>query len=79
MADGMRCDADGNLWIGFGGGEGVDGVAVFAPDGKMIGRILMPERIANLTFGGARRNRLFMVGCQSLYSLYTDTQGATLG
>lgn len=79
MADGMRCDADGNLWIGFGGGEGVDGVAVFAPDGKMIGRILMPERIANLTFGGAKRNRLFMVGCQSLYSLYTDTQGATLG
>jgi gluconolactonase len=45
----------------------------------MIGRILMLERIANLTFGGAKRNRLFMVGCQSLYSLYTDTQGATLG
>jgi len=44
----------------------------------MIGRILMPERIANLTFGGAKRNRLFMVGCQSLYSLYADTQGAPL-
>lgn len=79
MVDGMRCDVDGNLWIGFGGGEGVDGVAVFASDGTMIGRILMPERIANLTFGGAKRNRLFMVGCQSLYSLYTDAQGATLG
>jgi len=49
------------------------------PDKTMIARIVIPERIANLTFGGAKRNRLFMVGCPSLYSLYTDTQGATLG
>jgi gluconolactonase len=78
-ADGMRCDRDGNLWIGMGGGEGNDGVAVYAPDGKMIGKINTPERVANLCFGGAKRNRLFMAGTTSLYSLYTDAQGATLG
>jgi gluconolactonase len=79
LADGMRCDTDGNLWIGFGGGEGVDGVAVYAPEGTMIGRILTPERVSNLCFGGIKRNRLFMTGSQSLYSLYTNAQGVTLG
>ncbi len=79
LADGMRCDTDGNLWIGFGGGEGIDGVAVYAPDGTMIGQILTPERVSNVCFGGAKRNRLFMTGSQSLYSLYTDAQGATVG
>ena len=78
-ADGMRCDRDGNLWVGMGGGEGNDGVAIYAPDGKMIGKINTPERVANLCFGGAKRNRLFMAGTTSLYSLYTDAQGATLG
>jgi gluconolactonase len=78
-ADGMRCDRDGNLWVGMGGGEGNDGVAVYAPDGKMIGKINTPERVANLCFGGAKRNRLFMCGTTSLYSLYTEAEGATLG
>ena len=56
----------------------LDGVAVFNPDGKLIGRILLPERCANLCFGGAKRNRLFMAGSQSVYSVYVNAQGATL-
>jgi gluconolactonase len=78
VPDGFRCDTDGNLWCGWGGGEGQDGVAVFNPDGKLIGRILLPERAANLCFGGAKRNRLFIAGSQSLYALYVNAQGATL-
>jgi gluconolactonase len=79
LPDGMRCDTDGNLWCGFGGGEGEDGVAIFMPDGKLIGRILLPERCANLCFGGLKRNRLFMAASQSLYSLYVNAQGAVSG
>jgi len=78
-ADGMRCDRDGNLWVGMGGGEGNDGVAVYASDGKTIGKINIPERVANLCFGGPKRNRLFMCGTTSLYSLYTEAEGTTLG
>ena len=78
IPDGFRCDADGNLWCGWGGGEGQDGVAVFNPEGALIGRILLPERAANLCFGGLKRNRLFMAGSQSLYALYVNAQGASL-
>jgi gluconolactonase len=78
IPDGFRCDTDGNLWCGWGGGEGEDGVAVFNPDGKLIGRVLLPERAANLCFGGAKRNRLFIAGSQSLYALHVNAQGATL-
>lgn len=78
VPDGFRCDTDGNLWCGFGGGEGHDGVAIFNPDGKLIGRILLPERCANLCFGGLKRNRLFLASSQSLYSIYVNAQGATL-
>ena len=79
MPDGIRCDTDGNVWAGYGGGEGQDGVAVFAPDGTMIGRIHLPERCANLCFGGAKRTRLFMAASQSLYALYVEAQGAPGG
>ena len=78
VPDGFRCDTDGNLWCGWGGGEGHDGVVVFTPDGKMVFRILLPERCANLCFGGPSRNRLFMAASQSVYALYVDAQGATL-
>jgi gluconolactonase len=78
-ADGIRCDTEGNVWAGFSGGEGEDGVAVFAPDGKLIGRILLPERCANLCFGGLKRNRLFMAASQSIYTLYVEAQGAAGG
>lgn len=78
--DGMRCDVDGNLWAGWGmGREGLDGVAIFNPQGKLIGRINLPERCANLCFGGVERNRLFMAASTSIYSLYVNTQGAAGG
>jgi len=78
-SDGMRVDVQGNLWCGWSGGEAEDGVVVLAPDGKMIGRIMLPERCANLCFGGIKRNRLFMAASQSIYSLYVETQGAAGG
>ena len=78
VPDGFRVDTDGNLWCGWGGGEGQDGVAIFNPDGKLIGRILLPERSANLCFGGAKRNRLFIASSKSIYSVYVNARGATL-
>ena len=70
-ADGMRCDADGNIWAG-----ARPGVLVIAPDGVTIGMIRLPEVCANVCFGGARRNRLFMTASQSLYAVYVNTAGA---
>jgi gluconolactonase len=74
--DGFRVDVDGNLWCGWGMGEaGLDGVHIFNASGKLIGRIDLPERCANLCFGGVHRNRLFMAASTSVYSLYVNTQG----
>ena len=74
--DGFRVDTDGNLWCGWGMGEaGLDGVHVFNPDGVLIGRIELPERCANVCFGGLHRNRLFMTASSSVYSLIVNTQG----
>ena len=70
-ADGMRCDADGNIWAG-----ARPGVLVISPAGESIGMIRLPEICANVCFGGARRNRLFMVASQSLYAVYVETTGA---
>jgi len=78
--DGMRCDIHGNLWCGWGmGSDELDGVMVFNPAGKAIGRIALPERCANVCFGGLRRNRLFMAASQSVYALYVNTQGVKGG
>ena len=78
--DGLRCDVDGNLWVGWGmGTDALDGVSIFNPEGKPIGRIAIPERVANVCFGGRHRNRLFMAASTSLYSLYVNTQGAAGG
>jgi gluconolactonase len=78
--DGIRCDIDGNLWCGWGMGKPeLDGVMVFAPDGTAIGRIALPERCANVCFGGRHRNRLFMATGRALYALYVNTQGAPGG
>lgn len=75
--DGFRCDIDGNLWCGWGMGTAeLDGVRVFSPEGQAIGHIHLPERCANVAFGGVRRNRLFMAASQGLYALYVNTQGA---
>lgn len=80
--DGIACDEDGNLWCGWGssGAPGVDpaefdGVMVFNREGKPIGHIRLPERCANLCFGGEKRNRLLMTSSHSLYALYVETRG----
>ena len=74
--DGFRVDIDGNVWAGVSwGGPDLDGVQVFTPDGILMGAIHLPEGVANLCFGGVKRNRLFMTGSQSIYSLYVETQG----
>ena len=79
FADGIRCDIDGNLWSSAGWvGEGFDGVHIFAPDGDLIGKIHLPEVCSNVCFGGVKRNRLFMTGSQSIYSVYVETQGAQI-
>lgn len=70
-ADGIRCDADGNVWAG-----ARPGVQIVAPDGERIGMIRLPENCANVCFGGTRRNRLFMTASQSLYAVYVNTTGA---
>jgi len=77
LADGIRADKDGNLWVGGGWvGPGYDGVHIFNPAGQRIGMILLPEVCANVCFGGTKRNRLFMAASQSLYAVYVETQGA---
>jgi gluconolactonase len=77
IADGIRADVDGNIWAAAGwGGPGYDGVHIFAPDRTLIGKIHLPEVCSNLCFGGPKKNRLFMTGSMSLYSLYTDAKGA---
>jgi len=82
--DGVRCDVDGNLWVSSNGnpggrGLGYSGVTVWTPEGKLIGRIRLPEVCGNLCFGGPKRNRLFMAASQSLYAIYVNTQGAAPG
>lgn len=78
--DGFRVDIDGNLWCGWGMGDPeLDGVRVFNPAGQPIGHIRLPERCANLCFGGRYRNRLFMAASHGLYALYVNTQGVAGG
>ncbi len=76
--DGVRCDVNGNVWCSSNAGRavGYSGVTVWSPDGKLLGRIRLPEVCGNITFGGPKRNRLFMAASQSLYAVYTATQGA---
>jgi gluconolactonase len=79
--DGVRADVDGNLWCSSNAGRsvGYSGVTVWTPDAKLIGRIRIPEICGNVCFGGPKRNRLFMAASQSLYAVYTATQGAAPG
>jgi len=80
-ADGVRCDVDGNVWCSSNAGRavGYSGVTVWTPQGKLIGRIRLPEVCGNICFGGPKRNRLFMTASQSIYALYVNTQGAAPG
>ena len=76
MSDGFRVDTDGNIWTSSGwGGPEHDGVFVFTPEGEKIGVIHLPEVVSNITFGGIKRNRLFITASQSIYSLYVEAQG----
>ena len=70
MFDGFRLDRDGRIWTSAG-----DGVHCYLPDGALIGKILIPELVANVTFGGAKLNRLFICGTTSLYSVYLAVNG----
>ena len=78
--DGFRVDIEGNLWCGWGMGNAeLDGVRVFDKNATPIGHIALPERCANLCFGGRFRNRLFMAASHGLYALYVNTQGVAGG
>ena len=72
--DGFRVDRDGRIWT-----SARDGVHCYDADGTMIGRIRIPEWVANVTFGGVKRNRLFICGTSSLYSAMMATSGTSLG
>jgi gluconolactonase len=74
LYDGLRVDVHGNLWLSAG-----DGVHCHAPDGTLLGKILIPEAVANVCFGGAKLNRLFICGTTSLYAVYLNTRGARPG
>jgi len=69
IPDGFRVDVNGNVWTS------ADGVECYAPDGTLLGRIKVPEVVANVTFGGKRRNRLFITATTSLYAVYVNTTG----
>jgi len=71
VPDGMRVDEHGNVWT-----SAEDGVHCYAPDGALLGKILIPEVVANLTFGGPRRNRLFITATSSVYALHVGVRGA---
>jgi len=75
--DGVRTDVHGNVWCSYGWGDPrEDGVRCYAPNGDLIGKIHLPETVANLTFGGPRKNRLFICASTSVYALYLNDTGA---
>jgi gluconolactonase len=74
LFDGFRIDRTGRIWA-----SAQDGVHCYDPDGTLIGKIRIPEIVSNLTFGGARRNRLFITATSSLYAVYLTANGFKLG
>jgi gluconolactonase len=77
--DGLRADVTGALWCSSNAPLGYAGVLVFSPQGKLIGRIRLPEVAANVAFSGPKRNQLIICASQSLYMLQVQTQGASPG
>jgi gluconolactonase len=71
IPDGIRIDADGNIWTSAG-----DGVHCITPGGEVIGKIPVPEMVANLTFGGPKGNRLFICAFTSLYAIWVNVRGS---
>lgn len=74
LYDGLRVDATGNLWLSAG-----DGVHCHAADGTLLGKVRVPETVANLCFGGPKLNRLFICATTSLYAVYLNTRAAPRG
>ncbi len=74
LFDGFRVDVEGRIWA-----STAEGVHVYDPEGALIGKILIPEMVSNVTFGGTKRNRLFILGTTSLYAMYTFTKGCRPG
>jgi gluconolactonase len=73
MADGIRCDSDGNVWSSAG-----DGVHCIDPAGHLLGKILVPAAVSNIAFGGRHLSRLFICTGRALYAIYTNVRGAKL-
>jgi gluconolactonase len=69
-ADGIRIDVEGNVWSSAG-----NGIHCIAPDGTLLGRIITPNLVGNLCFGGIHGNRLFLCSWDSMYSIYVNTRG----
>jgi gluconolactonase len=77
ITDGVRCDTDGRVWCSVGWGDpNEDGVRCYTAQGDPLGKIHIPETVANLCFGGQQRNRMYICGSTSLYAVYTGVQGA---
>ena len=74
LFDGFRVDRNGRIWT-----STAEGVHCYDADGTLIGKILIPELVANVTFGGTKLNRLFICGTTSLYSVYVTANGSKAG
>jgi gluconolactonase len=70
VADGFRCDMDGNIWS-----SAADGVHCISPEGKLLGKILVPEVVSNVCFGGRHRHRLFITATTSIYAINLNRRG----
>jgi gluconolactonase len=70
LFDGFRVDVEGNIWTSAG-----EGINCYTPQGELIGRIKIPELVSNCTFGGPKRNRLFITATSSLYAVFLNARG----
>ena len=72
-ADGFRLDTDGNLWS-----SAADGVHCMSPDGVLLGKILVPELVSNICFGGREKHQLFITATTSVYMISLNRKGCVL-
>ena len=70
LSDGFRLDEEGHIWTGAG-----DGVHCLSPAGALLGKISLPQTVANLCFGGRNRAQMFICASHTLYSIYTNVRG----